>query len=75
MLYVIRRAIFYYKQQPEIRKPLQTRATTGDYSWSHSAGMYMSSYMNMLNPPASGKEEKAQEAPAKKPRGHRPKAE
>ena len=39
MLYVIRRAIFYYKQQPEIRKPLQTRATTGDYSWSHSAGM------------------------------------
>ena len=47
MLYVVRRAIFYYKQQPEIRKPLQTRAMTGDYSWSHSAGMYM----NLRNQP------------------------
>ena len=76
MLYVIRRAIFYYKQQPEIWKTLQTRAMSGDYSWSHSAEMYMSLYRDMLNPPAVKEEApKAAEAPAKKPRAKKVKAE
>jgi len=76
MLYVIRRAIFYYKQQPEIWKTLQTRAMSGDYSWSHSAEMYMSLYRDMLNPPAVKEEApKAEEAPAKKPRTKKAKAE
>ncbi|MBQ7657188.1 MAG: glycosyltransferase, partial [Clostridia bacterium] len=77
MLYVIRRAIFYYKQQPEIWKLLQTRAMSGDYSWGHSAEMYMSLYRDMLNPPAPKEEEapKAEEAPAKKPRAKKAKAE
>ncbi len=76
MLYVIRRAIFYYKQQPEIWKTLQTRAMSGDYSWSHSAEMYMSLYRDMLNPPAVKEEApKAEEAPAKKPRAKKVKAE
>ena len=75
MLYVIRRAIFYYKQQPQIWKLLQTRAMTGDYSWSHSAEMYLSLYKDMLNPPAPKEEEKAAEAPAGKPRAKKAKAE
>ncbi len=77
MLYVIRRAIFYYKNQPEIWKTLQTRAMTGDYSWSHSAEMYMSLYRDMLNPPAPKEEEApaAEEKPAKKPRAKKVKEE
>ena len=83
MLYVIRRAIFYYKEKPEIWRMLQQRAMTGDYSWAHSAEMYLSLYNDMLNPEAkagktSGEAPAAEPeaAPAeKKPRARKPKAE
>ena len=48
MLYVIRRALFFYHQQPDIWHTLQHRAMTGDYSWAHSAEMYLSLYRDML---------------------------
>ena len=82
MLYVIRRAVFFYKEKPEVWKLLQHRAMTGDYSWAHSAEMYLSLYRDMLAG-AAGKtkaepaaEPAAEEAPAaKKPRARKPKAE
>ncbi|MBQ6959926.1 MAG: glycogen synthase GlgA [Clostridia bacterium] len=79
MLYVIRRAVFYYREKQDIWKLLQHRAMTGDYSWSHSAEMYLSLYRDMLAGTA-GQPKKdaapAEEAPAeKKPRARKPKAE
>jgi starch synthase len=82
MLYVIRRAVFFYKEKPEVWKLLQHRAMTGDYSWAHSAEMYLSLYRDMLAG-AAGKtkaepaaEPAAEETPAaKKPRARKPKAE
>ncbi len=64
MLYTLRRAVFFYRQQKDVWRMLQHRAMTGDYSWSHSAEMYLSLYENMLR-----------EAPEKKPRAAKPKAE
>ncbi|MCR4886336.1 MAG: glycogen synthase GlgA [Clostridiales bacterium] len=64
MLYTLRRAVFFYRQQKDVWHMLQHRAMTGDYSWSHSAEMYLSLYENMLR-----------EAPGKKPRAAKPKAE
>ena len=82
MLYVIRRAVFFYHEKQDVWQLLQRRAMTGDYSWAHSAEMYLSLYRDMLNPAAKAekKEEKAaaaaEEAPAeKKPRSRKPKAE
>ncbi|MBR6187265.1 MAG: glycogen synthase GlgA [Clostridia bacterium] len=60
MLYVIRRALFFYHQQPEVWRVLQRRAMTGDYSWSHSAEMYLSLYRDML--PKHPKAEKEPQA-------------
>ena len=64
MLYTLRRAVFFYRQQKDVWRMLQHRAMTGDYSWSHSAEMYLSLYENMLR-----------EVPEKKPRAAKPKAE
>jgi len=64
MLYTLRRAVFFYHQQKDVWRMLQHRAMTGDYSWAHSAEMYLSLYENMLR-----------EAAEKKPRARKPKAE
>ena len=65
MLYVIRRAVFFYHEKPEVWKLLQHRAMTGDYSWSHSAEMYMNLYRDMLSIPVQEVPvEPAPEAPA-----------
>ncbi|MBR6571973.1 MAG: glycogen synthase GlgA [Clostridia bacterium] len=44
MLYVIKRALSYYKEQPEVIKELRIRGMKGDYSWTHSAGEYLKLY-------------------------------
>ncbi len=82
MLYVIRRAVFFYREKKDVWKLLQHRAMTGDYSWAHSAEMYLSLYKDMLagvagKPKAEAAEKTpAEEAPAeKKPRARKPKAE
>ena len=75
MLYVIRRAVFFYKEKKDVWHLLQTRAMTGDYSWAHSAEMYLSLYRDMLNLDEKKEEAPAEEAPVKKPRARKPKAE
>ena len=84
MLYVIRRAVFFYREKQDIWKLLQHRAMTGDYSWSHSAEMYLSLYRDMLagtagqpkEAPAPAEEAPAKEAPVeKKPRAKKVKEE
>ncbi len=44
MLFVIKRALSYYKDQPEVIKALRIRGMQGDYSWTHSAGEYVKLY-------------------------------
>ena len=44
MLYVVKRALSYYKEQPEVIKELRIRGMQGDYSWTHSAGEYVKLY-------------------------------
>ena len=44
MLNVIRRALTYYSEHKDVIKLLQTRGMKGDYSWTHSAGLYMDIY-------------------------------
>ncbi|MBR1585419.1 MAG: glycogen synthase GlgA [Clostridia bacterium] len=80
MLYTLRRALYFYWDQKDIWKMLQHRGMTGDYSWAHSAEMYLSLYRDMLDHP--GAEAPAEEAapaepaaPEKKPRARKPKAE
>ncbi|NLD84221.1 MAG: hypothetical protein GX637_08650, partial [Clostridiales bacterium] len=48
MLYTLRRALYFYWDQKEVWRMLQQRGMTGDYSWSHSAEMYLSLYRDML---------------------------
>ena len=72
MLYVIRRAVFFYREKQDIWKLLQRRAMTGDYSWAHSAEMYLSLYRDML----AGTEAQLEAEPAEKaPVEEAPKAE
>ena len=44
MLHVIKRALSYYKDQPEVIKELRIRGMQGDYSWTNSAGKYVKLY-------------------------------
>ena len=44
MLNVIRRALEYYRDHPDVIKLLRTRGMQGDYSWTHSAGEYVKLY-------------------------------
>ena len=44
MLYTIRRAIHYYKNEPEIWEKLVKRAIESDYSWYNSAQEYIQLY-------------------------------
>ena len=41
---VIRRALEYYREHPDVIKLLRTRGMQGDYSWTHSAGEYVKLY-------------------------------
>ena len=79
MLFTIRRALYFYHQATDVWRMLQHRAMTGDYSWDHSAEVYLSLYNDMLahvSAPeaAAAPAEAPAEEPAKKPRGRKPKA-
>ena len=76
MLYTLRRAVYFFHNQPDTWRLLQHRAMTGDYSWAHSAEMYLSLYKDMLRqagldqdapPKAVPTEETIAEAPAEEP--------
>ena len=71
MLFTLRRALYFYRNVPEVWALLQQRAMNGDYSWAHSAEVYLSLYQDMLKQPLPEKK-----PAAKKPRAPRkPKAE
>ena len=66
MLYTIRRAVYFWKNRPDIWGMLMNRGMTGDYSWVHSADLYVNLYNDMLKPAAvaeAPKEESPAEAP------------
>ena len=56
MLHTIQRALHYYWDRKDIWETLQKRGLTGDYSWRHSAEMYLSLYQSMLSPAAEANE-------------------
>ena len=47
MLNVIRRALAFYRERPEVIRGLQKRGMAGDYSWTHSAQEYMKIYQKL----------------------------
>ena len=48
MLTVIRRALRYYHDEPEVVASLRKRGMEGDYSWAHSARDYVAIYEKIL---------------------------
>jgi len=74
MLNTIQRAIDFYNDRKDVWQKLQQRGMTGDYSWTNSAGKYLAMYEALC---AEGKKEEAptEEAPVKKPRTRKVKAE
>lgn len=50
MLHTLQRALTYYKDEPKIWQKLMQQAMRGDYSWNHSAELYLSLYEKMLAP-------------------------
>ena len=56
MLYVIREAVYLYKDYPDAFARLRSRAMESDFSWKRSAGEYLHIYSNITGqpwPPAS----------------------
>ncbi len=66
MLHTIQRALHYYWNRKDIWETLQKRGLTGDYSWRHSAEMYLSLYQSMLLAPANEVQEKRAADPHEK---------
>ncbi len=77
MLNTIRRALSFYKEKPEVWQTLMQRGMSGDYSWKHSADIYISLYQSMLSPekknssPAETKDKASETAPAVKPKAEK----
>ena len=61
MMFTVRRAVNYYQNRKEIWHTLIERGMTGDYSWNHSAQVYLDLYRNLLGQADTigGAEEKA----------------
>ena len=74
MLNTIQRAIDFYNDRKDVWKKLQQRGMTGDYSWTNSAGKYLAMYEELVATVQKG-EEAPVEAPAKKTRTRKVKAE
>ena len=74
MLFVIRRAMRYFRDRKEIWQMLQQRGMHGDYGWGASAETYLSLYRSMLPQyEKSAEEEPAEVKSAAKPRATRKK--
>ena len=77
MLNTIKRALHFYRDKPDVWQMLMQRGMNGDYSWKHSAEMYVSLYQSMLAPekkeksPAATKKEASVAAPADKPKAEK----
>ena len=50
MLYTMRRAVHYYRNNREVWYKLIVRGMTGDYSWYSSAGKYLALYESLVKP-------------------------
>jgi len=74
MLNTIQRAIDFYNDRKDVWQKLQQRGMTGDYSWTNSAGKYLAMY-EALCADVKKEEAPAEEAPVKKPRTRKVKAE
>ena len=63
MLNTIRRALAIYRDKPDVWQLLMRRGMGGDYSWKHSAQLYISLYQCMLSPepPKDQKDEPIEE--------------
>ena len=63
MLNTIRRALAIYREKPDVWQMLMRRGMGGDYSWKHSAQLYVSLYQCMLSPepPKDQQEEPTEE--------------
>ena len=66
MLYVIERAVDYYKNRPEVWHVLMKRAMSGQYGWDQSAGHYIELYESLIA--LTAEKAAAEKAAAKKPR-------
>lgn len=51
MLNTLQRALSYYADHPEIWEKLMERGMRGDYTWKHSAELYIALYEKLLTPP------------------------
>lgn len=68
MLNTLRRALSIYREKPDVWQLLMRRGMDGDYSWKHSAEMYVSLYQCMLSPEApEEKQDSHEEAPQEEP--------
>lgn len=63
MLAVIRRAVSYYQEHPEVWATLVKRGMTGRYGWDESAKHYIELYHVLTTPPVPETEPAAAEAP------------
>ena len=66
MLYVIERAVDYYKNRPEVWHVLMKRAMSGQYGWDQSASHYIELYESLIA--LTAEKAAAEKAAAKKPR-------
>ena len=69
MLYVLREAVYLYKDYPDAFARLRQRAMEGDFSWARSAGEYLRIYSNVTGqpwPPAA-EEPAGETVPAEEP--------
>ena len=65
MLYVVREAVYLYKDYPDAFARLRARAMTSDFSWARSAGEYLHIYSNVTGQPwPPAEEEPTEEEPA-----------
>ena len=67
MLYTLRRAVYFFREQPDTWLMLQKRAMGGDYSWAHSAEMYISLYKDMLKQHAAARQPASAPVPEAEP--------
>ena len=70
MLYVVREAVYLYKDYPDAFGRLRRRAMESDFSWARSAGEYLRIYANVTGqpwPPQVEEEHPFEAAPAEEP--------